>query len=304
MAVDLQSGSGKGGSITPNINVTPLVDVVLVLLIIFMLVIPNVQNEGKPIEMLKVEAADMLTDDEEPIIVTVDRDEHYLVGAQELPRDEAVQQVIALASANPRQRVLLRADAQLPYRPVRELFAGLQEGGLVNIALAVGTARYASPEQALGRRLDGRPAVYSLALVLVRDLPAGQCRLAGSIAVDGCEHVPNTDPFGLNSELPLFDDALANRLLGGREPRRIMPTATEAALPFSLALFSPRSLLGVPVVNSGEIAHWLVFGSTDAAPFDDVALDDGDGRLARGLDEVFPPATDEIVEDHDLARLE
>ena len=113
----------------------------------------------------------------------------------------------------------------------------------------------------------------SLALVLVRDLPAGQCRLAGSIAVDGCEHVPNTDPFGLNSELPLFDDALANRLLGGREPRRIMPTATEAALPFSLALFSPRSLLGVPVVNSGEIAHWLVFGSTDAAPFDDVALD-------------------------------
>ncbi|MCA9706203.1 MAG: biopolymer transporter ExbD [Myxococcales bacterium] len=143
MAVDLQSGSGKGGSITPNINVTPLVDVVLVLLIIFMLVIPNVQNEGKPIEMLKVEAADMLTDDEEPIIVTVDRDEHYLVGAQELPRDEAVQQVIALASANPRQRVLLRADAQLPYRPVRELFAGLQEGGLVNIALAVGTARTA-----------------------------------------------------------------------------------------------------------------------------------------------------------------
>ena len=51
------------------------------------------------------------------------------------------------------------------------------------------------------------------------------------------------------------------------------PTATEEALPFSLALFSPRSLLGVPIVNSGEIAHWLVFGSAEASPFDDVALD-------------------------------
>lgn len=148
MAVDLSSGREKKGSITPNINVTPLVDVVLVLLIIFMLVIPNVQNEGKPIEMLKVEAADTLTDDEEPIIVTVDRDEHYLVGEHPLSQQDAVAKVIALASANPRQRILLRADAQLPYRPIRELFAGLQEGGLVNVALAVGTARTAGSEDA------------------------------------------------------------------------------------------------------------------------------------------------------------
>lgn len=136
-------GSNKKGSITPNINVTPLVDVVLVLLIIFMLVIPNVQNEGKPIEMIKVDTADRLTDDQEPIIVTVDREEHYLVGATELSRDEAVAQVLATASASPKQRVLLRADAGLSYKPIRELFAALQAGGLVNVALAVGVARKA-----------------------------------------------------------------------------------------------------------------------------------------------------------------
>jgi phosphoserine phosphatase RsbU/P len=113
----------------------------------------------------------------------------------------------------------------------------------------------------------------SLALVLVRNLPAGQCRLAGSIAADGREHVPNSDPFGLNSELPLFDDALAGRLLADGEPQRIQPNPAEAGLPFSLVLFSPHSLLGVPIVNSGVIAHWLVFGSADAAPFDDVELD-------------------------------
>ncbi len=142
-------GDSKG-KVTPNINVTPLVDVVLVLLIIFMLVIPNVQNEGKPIEMIKVDEADKLSDDQEPIIVTVDRQETYLVGEQVLPRDEAVAEVLALASANPRQRILLRADAGLPYKPVRELFASLQEGGLVNIALAVGVANKDGAEALAG----------------------------------------------------------------------------------------------------------------------------------------------------------
>ena len=134
--------SGKGGKVTPNINVTPLVDVVLVLLIIFMLVIPNVQNEGKPIEMVKVEKADELADDQEPLIITVDAAENYLVGADEMAsRDAAIAEVITLASSNPTQRILLRADATLNYEPVRELLRGLQEGGLVNVALAVGVAR-------------------------------------------------------------------------------------------------------------------------------------------------------------------
>ncbi|MEM7159682.1 MAG: biopolymer transporter ExbD [Myxococcota bacterium] len=142
MGAQLQSG--KGGGVTPNINVTPLVDVVLVLLIIFMLVIPNVQNEGKPIEMVKVDAADTLSDDQEPIIVTIDRDEGYLVGADTMgSMTEASNAVLALAADNPRQRVLLRADALLPYKPVRELFASLREGGLLNVAIAVGVARNA-----------------------------------------------------------------------------------------------------------------------------------------------------------------
>jgi biopolymer transport protein ExbD len=146
--VGVALGNNKGKGVAPVINVTPLVDVVLVLLIIFMLVIPNVQNEGKPIEMVKVDQADRLADDQEPIIVTVDRDEHYLVGAEELSRDAAVAEVLALTSANPRQRVLLRADAALPYKPIRELFAALQAGGLANVALAVGVARKAGSEQA------------------------------------------------------------------------------------------------------------------------------------------------------------
>ncbi len=145
-----RGGKGRRAPIVPHINVTPLVDVVLVLLIIFMLVIPNVQNEGKPIEMIRVDDADNLVDDQEPIIVTIERGENYIVGASEHGTDSAgaVAEVLAQAKANPSLRVLLRADAQLPYEPVRTMFHELQQGGLVNIALAVGVARDAAAETA------------------------------------------------------------------------------------------------------------------------------------------------------------
>ena len=66
-------GKRKGGGLAPVINVTPLVDVVLVLLIIFMVVLPSMTDEGKPIEMVKVESADVLKD------VTVGRKVHFML---------------------------------------------------------------------------------------------------------------------------------------------------------------------------------------------------------------------------------
>ena len=70
MGVQLSTGGDK--KVKPNINVTPLVDVVLVLLIIFMLVIPNMQ-EGVPIELFKAANAEKDEEDAEPITVSVAR---------------------------------------------------------------------------------------------------------------------------------------------------------------------------------------------------------------------------------------
>jgi len=145
----------------------------------------------------------------------------------------------------------------------------------------------------------------SLALVLVRGAPTGQCRLAGLIGPDGTEHVPNIDPFGERVRLPLFDDALTAKLFAETTPRALRVAPTEFALPFAQALLAPAALLGIPVVNTGEINHWLVFGSTFHPRFDRVDLEALllETNLAASLI-VRPLATRALRDESDRRRRE
>ncbi|MBS0583915.1 MAG: serine/threonine-protein phosphatase [Proteobacteria bacterium] len=123
---------------------------------------------------------------------------------------------------------------------------------------------------ALHAHFDADFADSSLALLLVRGQGAGRCRLAGLIGPDGSEHVPNLDPNGHRGALPLFDDALAARLIDGALPHVAAIAPTERGLPLAQALFAPACALAVPLANAGELSHWLVFGSTLAHRFDRV----------------------------------
>jgi biopolymer transport protein TolR len=138
MGAALDTGkSGKG--VKPNINVTPLVDVVLVLLIIFMVIIPNMQD-GKPIEMVNVLNPDKDAEDkEEPLTVTIDRAENYVIDKSELPRAAVIAELQQVHARSPKRKLLIRADAKLPYVKVREFFREVQQIGFGGVALAVGT---------------------------------------------------------------------------------------------------------------------------------------------------------------------
>ncbi len=131
--------TGKSRGVKPNINVTPLVDVVLVLLIIFMVIIPNMQD-GKPIEMVNVLNPDKDAEDkEEPLTVTIDRAETYVVDKSELSRAAAIAELQQVHARSPKRKLLIRADAKLPYVKVREFFKEVQQIGFGGVALAVGT---------------------------------------------------------------------------------------------------------------------------------------------------------------------
>jgi biopolymer transport protein TolR len=147
MGAQVDTGGKKGG-LTPNINVTPLVDVVLVLLIIFMVVLPSMSDSGKSIDMVKVARADK--PEGELVTVTIDRDEVYSLDDTDLDRPAVIEGLRAAHAKNPRRPILVRADARLPYRVVRELFAEVQDIGLEHVALAVGVSREWSEDEGGG----------------------------------------------------------------------------------------------------------------------------------------------------------
>ncbi|KIG13590.1 Biopolymer transport protein ExbD/TolR [Enhygromyxa salina] len=148
MGVQLDAGGG-GKGVKPNINVTPLVDVVLVLLIIFMLVIPNMQ-EGVPIELFKASNADKDDEEVEPITVSIaklkDSDEiGYYIGEAEgdrqLSREALISELTALHAADPSRLLLFRGDARIEYGQIREVFHDCQNLGFAYIQLAVGAQK-------------------------------------------------------------------------------------------------------------------------------------------------------------------
>jgi len=113
----------------------------------------------------------------------------------------------------------------------------------------------------------------SLALLLRRGQAAGTCRLAGLIGPDGTEHVANVDPNGTHGELPLFEDAVTRRLAETATASVIDLPPPERDLPLAQALFSPATVLAVPLANAGERSHLIALGSTLAHRFDAVDME-------------------------------
>jgi len=110
---------GRGG-VVPDMNVTPLVDVVLVLLIIFMVVAPRLDQDVQ-VELPGVFYPDPETKNQvDPLKVSVARSGDIYVGDDKLDLEAAVAQLAAEHAADPYRRLILRADAGLKYSQVRE----------------------------------------------------------------------------------------------------------------------------------------------------------------------------------------
>jgi biopolymer transport protein TolR len=142
MGVQLDDGR-KG--VKPNINVTPLVDVVLVLLIIFMLVIPNMQ-EGVAIELFKAKNAEKDSEESKPIVVTVAKakasdEASYHLDDVEFTRDGLIAELAALHQQDANRQLLFRGDARLEYGLIRDVFREAQNLGFAYIQLSVGAQK-------------------------------------------------------------------------------------------------------------------------------------------------------------------
>ncbi|MEL6617548.1 MAG: protein TolR [Pseudomonadota bacterium] len=117
-----------------EINVTPFVDVMLVLLIIFMVAAPLL-TVGVPVELPKTAASALPADQEEPLTVTVTAAGEVQIQTTPVDRNDLVNRLRAIASERESDRVFLRADGTVPYEQVMQVMGALNAGGFSNIGL-------------------------------------------------------------------------------------------------------------------------------------------------------------------------
>jgi biopolymer transport protein TolR len=117
-------------------NVTPLVDVVLVLLIIFMVVTPQIES-GAAVELPAASNPDKENTELKPTTVTLASNGAFFLERKELGRDALMTELKALRAKDPDSPVVLKADRGVRYSEVRGLFKAMQDLGFPGINLQV-----------------------------------------------------------------------------------------------------------------------------------------------------------------------
>ena len=124
------------GSVNSNINVTPMVDVMLVLLIIFMVITPMLQNKVQ-IDMAKVDNATAMpdADKDDAIVVAVTRDGGVFLGQNKTSVSELGSQVTTALADKPGKTIYVRADARAQYRAVEDAIDAVRSAGVDDVGL-------------------------------------------------------------------------------------------------------------------------------------------------------------------------
>jgi len=142
--VQARGGGGRRGrrrgraAAMSEINVTPFVDVMLVLLIIFMVAAPLL-TVGVPVELPKTAASALPTEAEEPLTITMTSDGRLLIQNADVADADLIPRLRAIAAERTSNKVFLRADGAIPYQRVAQLMGALNAGGFTNIGLVTDT---------------------------------------------------------------------------------------------------------------------------------------------------------------------
>ena len=116
-----------------QINVTPFVDVMLVLLIIFMVTTPMLQ-EGIDVDLPEVEASNISASDE-PVVVTIDRRKRVFINDAPVKWSDLRAKLAAIRKIDSNKAVLLRADEQVPYGEVMQAMSDIRQAGITKVGM-------------------------------------------------------------------------------------------------------------------------------------------------------------------------
>ena len=129
-----RSRSRRSSAVMSDINVTPFVDVMLVLLIIFMVTAPML-TAGVQVDLPKSDAKAISQNDNAPLEVGIDRRGNMYVGETKVDQTKMQSMLTAIAAEAPDRRVYIRADQGLDYGKVMQVMAIVSGSGFTKIAL-------------------------------------------------------------------------------------------------------------------------------------------------------------------------
>jgi biopolymer transport protein ExbD/biopolymer transport protein TolR len=126
----------EGAKVNSNINVTPMVDVMLVLLIIFMVITPMLQH-GPPVELAKANNPIQMqdADKEDSILVAVNREGKVFLGNDQINPADLTNKVRDRLQNRADKRVFVKADARSHYKAVVEVVDNVRSAGVSELAL-------------------------------------------------------------------------------------------------------------------------------------------------------------------------
>jgi biopolymer transport protein ExbD/biopolymer transport protein TolR len=126
----------EGSKVNSNINVTPMVDVMLVLLIIFMVITPMLQNKVQ-VDMAKVDNPTAMpdADKEDAIVVAITRDGGVFLGQDKVAVTELGSRVRDKLSDKPGKTIFVRADARAQFRAVEDAIDAVRTAGVEEVGL-------------------------------------------------------------------------------------------------------------------------------------------------------------------------
>ncbi len=130
--------TGKKKGAISDINVTPLVDVMLVLLIIFMVTAPLMLN-GIKLDLPKTKEVNPINLNTTQIVLSYSKSEEFYVGKDKMLINEILPEIQKRFKNNKTETLFLRADFNLPYGKVAKLMSFLKRGGIHNISLVTVT---------------------------------------------------------------------------------------------------------------------------------------------------------------------
>jgi biopolymer transport protein TolR len=138
MATPIYSGNGRGGGRgryrpMSEINVTPLVDVMLVLLVVFMVTAPLL-TVGVPVDLPKT-AAPPLNQPKEPLTITVNREGQVFVQNANVPIDGLVEKLQAITGSDPESVLYVRGDKDINYGRVLQVMSLVTAAGFHKVSL-------------------------------------------------------------------------------------------------------------------------------------------------------------------------